>query len=77
MNALIDSISRRTTTIDILTCSRKPIARSNIKSSGKLGNLKAIAYHQTQVNLKAANGSNCTCHLDHLKVRRLGAIGNA
>ncbi|CAA9412399.1 hypothetical protein AVDCRST_MAG84-6671 [uncultured Microcoleus sp.] len=36
-----------------------------------------IAYHQTQVNLKAANGINCTCHLDHLKVRRLGMIGNA
>src|SRR4028118_1570634 len=51
INALIDSISRRTT-IDILTCSGKPIAPEHIRSSGKLGNFQAIAYHQTQVNLK-------------------------
>src|SRR4028119_1090970 len=68
INALINSICRTTTTIDILTCSQKPIARSPDRPIRKTWQFKSDRITSNTDKLKTTTGCNCRALLDILKL---------
>src|SRR4028119_937588 len=68
INALINSICRTTTAIDILTCSQKPIARSPDRPIRKTWQFSSDRITSNTDKLKTTTGCNCRALLDILKL---------